>query len=605
MSIPDYFIRELLDRVDIVDVVQRYVSLKKKGVNFFGLCPFHQEKSPSFSVHPTKQIFKCFGCGESGDALEFVRKHLHLDFVPAIHELASIAGVMVPEEKSRIPVEQKKAQEKARLTLLDVMEKAHTFYKQQLKKTPIAIQYLKDRGLTGEIAARFGLGYAPNDWTALKEAFEDYNAKELKDSGLVIERQEENPKYSEAHYDRFRDRIMFPIRNTKGNVIAFGARLIGSGKPNDPKYLNSNETELYHKGKELYGLYEGQQAIREKGYALVVEGYMDVVALAQGGFSQAVATLGTACTKDQITKLFRYTNHIIFSFDGDIAGQKAAEKAFENVIGYVTEKKRASFLFLPTEHDPDSYIREYGSDAFEQYLQKAKPFSEFFFTMAKEGLDLSQIEGKALAQTKATPYLSAMQDSPLKLQIQQKLSELLGIAKEDLIAQTRPSKTASGRKKEWRRVPRLPMPELSRQIIYAFLRYPELLFHLDDQERTLMDEISAEDSQILDTLLNGMHAIDGDLTSDSILSYITRVDTKYDSLIEDLKKVPNLSQKAIQHELTGAWAKIRKQLKDQEVTEALSATDALENREYIHTLLAEQKRLNEEYENFLKNDPNN
>ena len=336
--IPHSFLQDLLNRVDIVDVVGRYVQLKKGGANFMGLCPFHNEKSPSFTVSPTKQFYHCFGCGAHGTAIGFLMEHAALSFPEAVNELAQSVGLTVPQEPS--PMRggvgaggssggegYAPAVSKAVTTALsDLMSTASDFYKAQLRGAPNAIQYLKKRGLTGEIAKRFGLGYAPDGWQNLETAFPNYRDDALVEAGLVIVSEKADAQGQNRRYDRFRERVMFPIRNVKGQVIGFGGRVLDGG---EPKYLNSPETPLFNKGSELYGLFEARLAIREQRYVLVVEGYMDVVALAQLGFENAVATLGTACTPIHVQKLMRQTDTVVFSFDGDSAGRRAARRALD------------------------------------------------------------------------------------------------------------------------------------------------------------------------------------------------------------------------------------------------------------------------------------
>ncbi len=342
--IPQSFIQDLLNRVDIVDVVGRYVQLKKGGANFGGLCPFHSEKSPSFTVSPTKQFYHCFGCGAHGTAIGFLIEYAGVGFVDAVKDLAQSVGMTVPEQEDKLLPAQRAEQQSRTLALSEVMTKASDFYRRELRSAARAIDYLKGRGLSGEVAGKFWLGYAPDGWDSLKTLFPDYEANELVEAGLVIDRSEEESG-GRKRYDRFRDRIMFPIRNSKGQVIGFGGRVMDKG---EPKYLNSPETPLFQKGSELYGLFEARQAIREKGYVLVTEGYMDVVALAQFGFAQAVATLGTACTPVHVQKLLRQTENVIFSFDGDAAGRRAARRALEACLPHASDNKSLKFLFLPT-----------------------------------------------------------------------------------------------------------------------------------------------------------------------------------------------------------------------------------------------------------------
>ncbi|MDR2153990.1 MAG: DNA primase [Burkholderiaceae bacterium] len=392
MSIPRQFVQELLARADIVELVGRYVQLKKTGANFSGLCPFHSEKSPSFTVSPSKQFYHCFGCGKSGDAIRFLMEHTGTDFADAVHDLAQQYGLQVPEEQ-RSPLEREhQAQEsRKRATLTDVLARAAEAWRKQLKASPHAIGYLKQRGLSGQAVHDFGLGYAPEGWHSLASVFADYADPLLVDSGLVIV-SEDGKDREQRRYDRFRDRIMFPIRSVKGDVIGFGGRVLGDEKP---KYLNSPETPVFHKGRELYGLFEARAGLREHGYALVTEGYMDVVALAQLGFANAVATLGTACTPEHVQKLFRFTDQVVFSFDGDAAGRRAARKALQAALPLATDVRSIKFLFLPPEHDPDSFIRTEGSDAFADAVKAAVPLSRFLLDAAGQECDPTSAEGRA------------------------------------------------------------------------------------------------------------------------------------------------------------------------------------------------------------------
>jgi DNA primase len=421
--IPQSFIADLLNRIDIVEVVGRHVTLKKAGANFQGLCPFHNEKSPSFSVSPTKQFYHCFGCGAHGSAISFLMEHSGLTYVDSIEELARSAGLTVPREERR---PQDLAKQQQAIALSEVMSPAADWYKQQLKQNTRAIDYLKGRGLSGEIAKRFNLGYAPESWQGLEAVFGSYSqdsiANVLVEAGLIIQ--------SEAkRYDRFRDRIMFPIRNPKGQVIAFGGRILDAG---EPKYLNSPETPLFSKGNTLYGLFEARQAIRDKGYVIVCEGYMDVVALAQLGFANGVATLGTACTANHVRSLMRQTDRIIFSFDGDAAGQRAAKRALEACLPMMADDKEIKFLFLPTEHDPDSFVRERGAPAFEEAIRQAMPLSSFLIQVANEGHDWNTPEGRAQTQHAAKPLLLSMPAIALRAQLIRELAQRVGISPAEL-----------------------------------------------------------------------------------------------------------------------------------------------------------------------------
>ena len=418
--IPQSFISDLLNRVDIVDVVGKHVKLKKAGANYQGLCPFHQEKSPSFSVSPTKQFYHCFGCGAHGSAIGFMMEYSGQSYVDAIEDLARSVGLTVPREERNVRdvIAQKQA-----LALGEVMTMASDWYSQQLKGSQRAIDYLKGRGLTGEIAKRYGLGYAPDGWQGLEAVFDSYSkdetAKLLIEAGLITQGEGADSQGKVKRYDRFRDRIMFPIRNPKGQVIAFGGRILDQG---EPKYLNSPETPLFSKGNTLYGLFEGRLAIRDRGFVLVCEGYMDVVALAQLGFANAVATLGTACTPFHVRSLLRQTDRIVFSFDGDVAGQRAAQRALEATLPILSDDKEIRFLFLPSEHDPDSYIRQYGAAAFEQAIHQAMPLSGFFFKLASEGNDLATPEGRAKTHHVAKPWLQSMPAIALRSQLLRELA---------------------------------------------------------------------------------------------------------------------------------------------------------------------------------------
>ena len=429
MSIPASFIQELLARADVVEIIGRSVQLKKGGANFMGLCPFHAEKSPSFSVSPSKQFFHCFGCGKSGDAIKFLMEHSGMTFMEAVQDLAQQFGMQIPDDGTSPQDKARAAEQRQKhATLSDVLEKAGEAYRKQLRIAPRAVDYLKGRGLSGAIAKQFGLGYAPEGWRSLASIFPDYNDPLLAESGLVITNTDDSSG-EEKRYDRFRDRIMFPIRNVKGECIGFGGRVLGDEKP---KYLNSPETPVFSKGRELYGLFEARGALREEGYALVTEGYMDVVALAQHGLPNAVATLGTACTQDHVQKLVRFTDNVVFSFDGDAAGRRAAHKALDSALPHATDTRSIKFLFLPTEHDPDSFIRAFGKDAFTRFVADAVPLSRFLIESASEGCDLGTAEGRAHMASNARPRWSTMPDGALKRQLLGDIAELVQLNTREL-----------------------------------------------------------------------------------------------------------------------------------------------------------------------------
>jgi DNA primase len=419
--IPDSFKQDLLNRVDIVDVVTRYVQLRKAGANYVGLCPFHNEKTPSFSVSPAKQFYHCFGCGVHGNAIGFLMAYASLGYVEALKELASQVGMQVPEARPRSPEEA--ARKEREPDLYAVMEKAMDFYRGELKKSPRAIDYLKKRGLTGEIAARYRIGYAPDDWQALKGTFE-YSDSSLVDCGLVIENEGKR-------YDRFRHRVVFPILSARGAVIGFGGRVIGEG---EPKYLNSPETPLFEKGRELYGLPQARDAIRGAGRVLVVEGYMDVVALAQFGVGYAVATLGTATTPVHVSKLLRLADELVFCFDGDAAGRKAAWRALEVSLPLAPDHKPIRFLFLPEGEDPDSYVRRHGKEGFEARLRESETLSQFLLAQLRAECDLATAEGRARFVSLSKPHVQRLTAPALRLQLINEIAQLARVAEGEINA---------------------------------------------------------------------------------------------------------------------------------------------------------------------------
>ncbi|MGE8656921.1 MAG: DNA primase [Achromobacter sp.] len=422
--IPESFIQELLARVDVVDVVGRYVQLRKGGANLLGLCPFHNEKSPSFTVSPTKQFYHCFGCGAHGSAITFLMEHTGASFPEAVRTLAASAGMTVPEENRSPRQQQETARRKAEESRhTQVLDAAQAHYLKQLRASPAAIRYLKQRGLTGEIAAHFGLGWSGTDRHGLSQVFPNYEDPTLVESGLVIESEDGR------RYDRFRERIMFPIRNARGSLIGFGGRIIGKG---EPKYLNSPETPLFSKGQELYGLWEARQAIRQEGQVIVVEGYMDVVGLAQQGIANAVATLGTATTPDHVKKLLRTSDKVIFSFDGDGAGRRAAWRALQACLPVLRDDIAIRFLFLPSEHDPDSYVRELGPQAFRACLGEAVALSRFLLDELASRHNMDEAEGRASCLHEAKPLLASIPECALRVQIEREMAKLVQLTPEEM-----------------------------------------------------------------------------------------------------------------------------------------------------------------------------
>ena len=419
--IPQSFIEDLLARVDVVDVVESYVPLKRSGANFSARCPFHNEKTPSFTVSQTKQFYHCFGCGAHGTAISFLMEYSGMGYVDAIKDLAARVGMTVPESESPRGAERKPDED-----LVGAVAQASSFYKQQLKNSEKAISYLKGRGLSGEIAARYGLGYAPDDWQALEAQFADYaKSSALVKAGLVIEGKEGR------RYDRFRGRVMFPIQNQRGAVIGFGGRVIGEG---EPKYLNSPETPLFEKGRELYGLVQARAGIRRAGVVIVVEGYMDVVALAQAGVDYAVATLGTATTPMQVQKLLKQAERVVFCFDGDSAGKRAAWRALENSLSQLLDGRQIGFLFLPEGEDPDSFVRSRGKDAFEALLAKAEPLSEYMLRELTARVDMNSAEGRAKFLQDARPLLAQIKAPMLSLILRKQIAELGKVSQAELDA---------------------------------------------------------------------------------------------------------------------------------------------------------------------------
>ncbi len=420
--IPKSFVQELLGRADIVDVVESYVPLKRAGTNLVACCPFHTEKTPSFTVSPSKQFYHCFGCGAHGSAIGFLMEYSGMGYVEAIKDLASRVGMQVPEIAAR-PAESAAAAAPSTEQLTDVLQRAVQYYKAELKRSERAIAYLKSRGLTGDIAARFHLGFAPAGWQNLNAVFENYQAKSLVDAGLVI--QGDDGK----RYDRFRDRIMFPIVSQRGQVIGFGGRILDKG---EPKYLNSPETPVFEKGRELYGLPQARPAIREAGRILVVEGYMDVVALAQFGVGYVCASLGTATTPWHVQKLLRQSDEIVFSFDGDAAGRKAAWRALENSVGHLQDGKQIKFLFLPEQDDPDSFVRREGKPAFEKLVEAATPLSEFAIKHLSSAVDMGSAEGRAKFLQDAKPLVKQISAPIFGLMLRKRIAELSGVTQGEL-----------------------------------------------------------------------------------------------------------------------------------------------------------------------------
>ncbi|MBF9001453.1 DNA primase [Vibrio nitrifigilis] len=460
--IPRSFIDDLLARLDIVDIIDARVKLKKKGKNYSACCPFHNEKTPSFSVSQEKQFYHCFGCGAHGNAIDFLMEYERLEFPEAIEELASSLGLEVPREANSTPSSNRsntpKANSEEKRSLYDLMGSIAQYYRQQLKvpSNRVAIDYLKNRGLSGEIVQKFGIGYVADEWDSVRKNFgQSRNVQDmLVTGGMLIENDKGN------RYDRFRGRVMFPIRDRRGRVIGFGGRVLGDGTP---KYLNSPETPIFHKGKELYGLYEVLQSYREPPQILVVEGYMDVVALAQYGVDYSVASLGTSTTGDHLQLLFRQTNTVVCCYDGDRAGREAAWRALENALGYLKSGNVLKFLFLPDGEDPDSYIRKYGKDAFEQQVQTAEPLSKYLFSNLLTQVDVGNNEGKAALEALALPLIRKVPDEYLQEQLLRLLEQKTGIYKKPVVNQE-----TNARPQPHKEIKRTPM----REVIALLLQNP-------------------------------------------------------------------------------------------------------------------------------------
>lgn len=563
--IPQAFIQDLLNRVDIVDVVGRYVQLKKGGANFMGLCPFHHEKSPSFTVSPTKQFYHCFGCGAHGTAINFLIEYSGLGFIDAVKDLAQDVGIRVPDNDDHIAPALRAEQQARSMALTDTMVVASDFYRQQLRGAEHAVSYLKARGLSGEIAAKFGLGYAPDSWDSLRAVFPDYSLPALVEAGLVIDKSDEDgaARLGRKRYDRFRDRIIFPIRNIKGQVIGFGGRVLDGG---EPKYLNSPETPLFQKGSELYGLFEARQAIREAGYVLVTEGYMDVVALAQLGFPQAVATLGTACTPIHIRKLLRQTDQVVFSFDGDLAGRRAARRALDACLPHAADDKMIKFLFLPAEHDPDSYVREMGAEAFKQQVQNAMPLSQFLIKEVIGDNDMHTLEGRARAQFDAKPMLQALPSSSLRSQIVHRLAQVTQSTPHEIEGLFELSQPMV---KQLRRAPspkswRMPPPGLEYQVMRLLVAHPALAAEFDETVLQAIGRRAPEHAHMLRQLVEISRSMGDQASFASLVEHLRNAGPDFEALIAEIAAETESELDVVRQEMAGAVRQIKmRQVEDE------------------------------------------
>lgn len=501
-KIPQHFIDDLLSRVDIVELIDGRVPLKKAGREYHACCPFHNEKTPSFTVSSTKQFYHCFGCGAHGTAIGFLMEYDHMEFVEAIEELAKHIGVEVPREVS----ENRARQDKSAPDLYELMQRAANFYSQQLRLHPEsnpAVDYLKRRGLSGEIARDFGIGYAPAGWDNLFKALGGQNPQLLITAGLLVE------KEGGKRYDRFRERIMFPIHDRRGRVIGFGGRVLGDDKP---KYLNSPETPIFHKGHELYGLYEARQAYRELPRLLVVEGYMDVVALAQYGIRYAVACLGTAVTPEHIEQLFRASDEVVFCFDGDRAGRDAAWRGLEIALPHMRDGRRLRFMFMPDGEDPDTLVRQIGTEAFEQQLTSAQALDEFLIEQFKLQGDFKRMDGQARLIEQSRPLLGKLPDGVYRHKLLERLAPLANIAPERLAQMLGLTGSNNPAAPIRRQPPPRPgagkqQPSQLRQAISLLLQHPQLAAAAGDPLRlaALQQPGSALLIELLELLQSNPH----------------------------------------------------------------------------------------------------
>ena len=498
--IPREFIDELLIRADVVDVINARVPLKKKGREYTACCPFHNEKTPSFTVSPNKQFYHCFGCGVHGSAISFLMEYEHLDFVEAIESLAESMGITVPREAGgKGPSDEQRQRSKDLFTLL---QDASEFYQLQLKGSDKAVNYLKGRDLSGEVSKRFGIGYSPAGWDNLYKPFlKNYPEQQLVDSGLVI-KNVDDPNNVKT-YDRYRDRIMFPIRNRKGQTIGFGGRVLGDDLP---KYINSPETSVFHKGSELYGFYEARMHTKKLERIVVVEGYMDVIALAQFGVSYAVATLGTATTQEHIKQLFRAVPEVIFCFDGDRAGREAAWRALENALPVMQDGKEIRFLFLPDGEDPDTQIRKIGQEAFEELFTEASSLTGYFAENLHDRFNITSDEGRSRFIQEASILLQKMPDTLIKDQLISRLAKQTNI--EERVLRKRISKPENNYEDKFQAELGRPVSRLSnREVRQTPIRYaislllskPDLVQFVENIEQIVLSKLPGSD--LLTTLI--------------------------------------------------------------------------------------------------------
>ncbi len=585
--IPQEFIDEVLSRTDIVEIIEPRVALKKSGQNYTGLCPFHNEKSPSFSVSQDKQFYYCFGCQASGSALKFLMEFDRMGFVSAVELLAQRVAMEVPNERQvdRGATERRKS-------IYDVLEKSAEFFRDQLKhheKRGRAVDYLKGRGLTGEIARDFGLGYAPPGWDNLMKKLATTNADRqlLIDSGMLSDNPEEDKTY-----DRFRDRIMFPIRDLRGRTIAFGGRVLDADAK--PKYLNSPETPVFHKGRELYGLYEARKRVRRLERLVVVEGYMDVVALAQHGVGYCVATLGTATSTEHVERMFRIVPQVVFCFDGDTAGANAAWKALLNTLPAMEDGCTARFMFVPEGDDPDSLIRREGQEKFEARLSAAMGLTEFFFKHLSEGLNLEAAEDRAALSKKAVPLITTIREGVFKELLINELSEKTGLDTQRLVGATGLDREAPppplgpedyGAEPSAPENPqrRLKLSRLGEHATSILLRQPDVANLLDDSDLAKLDGVS--EWQMLVELVRWVHQAQD--TSPMLLLANYQETPYFGDLCRLAEQDPMLSQDQLAEEFLET---LRKMLRDSDLQKKQQVIELL-TRKPLSELSPEERQM--------------
>lgn len=545
--IPRQFIDEVLLRADIVEIIDSRVPLKKAGKDYKACCPFHDENTPSFTVSPTKQFYHCFGCGAHGTAIGFLMEYEHMSFPEAVEELANRLGLRLPEENHAVKERVDGAAE-----LLRMLEAAVRYYRAQLRDSPRAIAYLKQRGVSGDVAAAFGIGYAPDGWNHLTDALAANAAEReaLVQAGLTVRREDNR------HYDRFRDRIMFPIHDHRGRVVGFGGRIIDQG---EPKYLNSPETPCFHKGRELYGLFRARDSIKSRGRVLVVEGYMDVVALAQSGVDNAVATLGTATTREHLERLFRYAPEIVFCFDGDRAGRDAAVRALETVLPVMHEGRQISFLFLPEGEDPDSLVRKEGGDAFGARVGRGKPLPDFFFESLASKVDLKRLDGQTRLVELARPLLAKLPDGMFRDMMIERLADISRLAATRIAVALRPStgnrSAAFDRDHAARSQIRQPrQPSIIWMAAAMLVQHPELGAMIGDRE--LLDALDRPGVDVFQKIVDVVQITSG-LNTAAIIEHFR--DSEYQHIIARLAtwNHPVLSQD-VSAEFSGVLNQMRR-----------------------------------------------